>query len=381
MLKAAAASSRVYAPFVLFLAIIIMFFSFSLAIGFFLFLSTTVRLVLSFAPVVVTTPSQRQQVMHTTTTSTTTTTTALSVLERHHEDSAEYATPLELSTVDWQRLTRARRVRRQEMPLLILPEALLPRQGLVLESTDPAVCRLVDYCLTHDAALCLLGVNPLSGRPLGRGVTVNVTAAAREHALYANPVSGSVRLAVTAASARDDDGLVEVQGEPWLVDDDDGRGGSFYMADVETVPYGDGSSSSSVHEMTPQQREGALYLSDTLPSLMDEWRKWVIKSGACDHDGLQERLEALIGGENGDDDDHDGQHYSDYGMMPTGLTERAFLVAAMLNPSRPKAYRHPVCIDIRPAMLACTNDYERTILAVQALQSSMDHLSGKHKLF
>ena len=63
--------------------------------------------------------------------------------------------------------------------------------------------------------------------------------------------------------------------------------------------------------------------------------------------------------------------------MPDDLTERALWVASVLNP----VPALDVCVDIRPAMLACTNDYDRTVLAVQAVQSSIDHLSGKNKLF
>jgi len=40
-----------------------------------------------------------------------------------------------------------------------------------------------------------------------------------------------------------------------------------------------------------------------------------------------------------------------------------------------------VCLEIRPAMLSCKNDHERMILATTALQSSIDHVSGKNKMF
>jgi len=65
------------------------------------------------------------------------------------------------------------------------------------------------------------------------------------------------------------------------------------------------------------------------------------------------------------------------GPMPDTPTDRAIWVAALLNPLPSLK----VCLEIRPAMLACKNDYDRIHLAMAALQSSTDHMKGKNKLF
>jgi hypothetical protein len=65
------------------------------------------------------------------------------------------------------------------------------------------------------------------------------------------------------------------------------------------------------------------------------------------------------------------------GPMPESLQERANWIGALVNPIRPLG----VCVEIRPAMLACRNDHDRLVLASTALRSSIDHLSGKRKLF
>jgi hypothetical protein len=63
--------------------------------------------------------------------------------------------------------------------------------------------------------------------------------------------------------------------------------------------------------------------------------------------------------------------------MPEDVGERAIWLASLLNPLPPLG----VCLEIRPAMLACRNDFDRIQLATSAVQSSIDHLSGKRKLF
>jgi hypothetical protein len=70
-------------------------------------------------------------------------------------------------------------------------------------------------------------------------------------------------------------------------------------------------------------------------------------------------------------------YVDDLGPMPKNPTDRAFWVAALINPLPALG----VCLEIRPAMLSCSNDLDRMILASQALQSSIDHLSGKNRLF
>lgn len=65
--------------------------------------------------------------------------------------------------------------------------------------------------------------------------------------------------------------------------------------------------------------------------------------------------------------------------MPESIGERAIWVGILLNPVR--GYTKRVCLEIRPAMLACASDLEQISLGCIALQSSIDHLSGKRLLF
>lgn len=65
--------------------------------------------------------------------------------------------------------------------------------------------------------------------------------------------------------------------------------------------------------------------------------------------------------------------------MPDNIGERAIWVGILLNPVR--GYTKRVCLEIRPAMLACASDLEQITLSCIALQSSIGHLSGKKLLF
>lgn len=65
--------------------------------------------------------------------------------------------------------------------------------------------------------------------------------------------------------------------------------------------------------------------------------------------------------------------------MPDSIGERAIWVGILLNPVR--GYSKRVCLEIRPAMLACASDLEQITLSSIALHSSIDHLSGKKLLF
>ena len=134
------------------------------------------------------------------------------------DDSAEHASPLQLTSHDLQRLTRLKECRFQ-MPIMIL-DAMLPKQQLTFESQDPKFHSMMDYCLETGSELGMLGLNPHTGRPLCRGVTVDIC----NSPAVANRVNKSIRVAVTGQKR------MEIQGEPWLDDT-----GAFYIADVEVV--------------------------------------------------------------------------------------------------------------------------------------------------
>ena len=140
----------------------------------------------------------------------------------------------------------------------------------------------------------------------------------------------------------------EVVGEPWLDDT-----GSFYLANVDIVD-------SRQEEISTNHIEQAKELSETIPSLVQEWTKLVVSNNKSTLAGMNQRLQEI-------------------GPMPqTSLKDRAIWVAALVNPIQPLKQ---VCLEIRPAMLSCRNDHDRMILASTALRSSIDHMSGKNRLF
>lgn len=63
--------------------------------------------------------------------------------------------------------------------------------------------------------------------------------------------------------------------------------------------------------------------------------------------------------------------------MPEEMRARAIWIASLVNPLPTIG----VCLEVRPAMLACKNDYDRIMLATAAIQSSIDHMKGTKKLF
>jgi hypothetical protein len=280
------------------------------------------------------------------------------------EDSADRAEPLPLSVHDVKRL-RQLQSRRMVIPILIV-DSILPRQSLHFKSDDPKFRDMVEYCLRQakdsgmsnnenyedddgsddsdgaDASMLqpsglvgMIGLNPHTGRPVSRGVCV---------AVNPNTVSIDKRSILLRAMGRQ---RLEVQGQAWLHES-----GSFYMADVELV---DGRVEAA---LTDEQRHEVKRLSKALPAKLREWVGWVLKAGATDRAGME-------------------AYVNDLGPMPKNPTGRAFWVAALINPLPALG----VCLEIRPAMLSCSNDLDRMILASQALQSSIDHLSGKNRLF
>jgi hypothetical protein len=240
-------------------------------------------------------------------------------------------------------------------------DAMLPRQTLQFASDDPKFRDMVEYCLTqqreeaeegdrdeddeeeidgdgarHSGLVGMIGLNPHTGRPISRGVSVPVT---RETV----SIDEDERVITLRATGHR---RMEVQGKPWMHES-----GSFYLADVELVD-------DRMELLTDEQRGKVKSLSKTLPKKLREWVEWVIEAGATDQAGME-------------------AYVRDLGPMPKKPTDRAFWVAALINPLPALG----VCLEIRPAMLSCSNDLDRMVLACQALQSSIDHLSGKHRLY
>lgn len=126
---------------------------------------------------------------------------------------------------------------------------------------------------------------------------------------------------------------------------------SFYVADVEIVE--------NRMEFMAHNLEGkVMQLHNNIPSLVNEWARWLVQTEKQTPADLRRRLK-------------------DNGPMPKTPKERAIWVGALVNPIPNLG----VCMEIRPALLSCQNDHDRMVLASTALKSSIDHLSGKQKLY
>uniref|UniRef100_A0A7S2A921 Lon N-terminal domain-containing protein n=1 Tax=Trieres chinensis TaxID=1514140 RepID=A0A7S2A921_TRICV len=245
--------------------------------------------------------------------------------------------PLALTASDLARLSEMRS-RRTTMPIMIL-DAILPGQKLEFGSDDPKFLRLLEYALSgQDGSdeIGMIGLNPHTGRPLNFGSTLPVV----RSSVHAHAGSDVVTLEATGRRR------FEVQGEPWLDPTD-----SFYLADVEIVDDRE-------EALTKEDKRRAMELSDEIPKLVEEWVEWVVKAGKCDMEGMERTIR-------------------DLGPMPENICDRSIWTAALVNPLPPLG----VCLEVRPAMLACRNNLERVTLANMALHSSIDHISGKRRLF
>lgn len=253
-----------------------------------------------------------------------------------NEDSRDTASPLPLTKEDLSRIQKAKKRHLKNVPVMIL-DALVPGQHLTFRTKDPTIRTLLQHCYQTGSDLGILGVNPHTNMPLCRGVTVKLD----QKNIHIDPTSQSVEIKVIG------DQRIEVQGEAWLDETE-----SFYLADVELV-------TTDVDEkISEDQKKDARRLSHVLPNAVEKWTQSVLDSKVTDKKGLEEIFSRL-------------------GPMPAGLTERSMWIAALINPLPTLR----VCIEIRPAMLAARNDYDRMVLAVQAIHSSIDHLTGEKRLF
>lgn len=216
---------------------------------------------------------------------------------------------------------------------------------------------MIHYVLSEGTDIGLVGLNPHTGNPLNVGVTLPV----KPEDVVVNKKTKVVSLTLQAKNR------FEVQGEPWLLDDDptitkhndeDNEDAAFYLADVETVD------SRKEDPMTDEAAATTQNLADQLPTLIGTWVHHLVANNRADALKMESRMMEL-------------------GPLPSDWTEQALWVAALLNPStsHTASDEERVCLEIRPAMLSCKNDHDRMLLATAALQSSIDHVSGKNKLF
>ena len=247
------------------------------------------------------------------------------------EDNADQASFLPLSSADLDRLSELQS-RQLTMPIMFL-DAMVPKQSLTFQSADPKFRRLMEACLEYDE-IGMLGLSPTTRRPLCHGVTIPTSPE------YIQLGNGTSQLTATA------DRRIEVLGEPWLDETQ-----SYYMATVELLDERE-------EVLSEEQFQRAQKLSQTLPDLVKEWKTAVLDSAVTDPAGLEARSVGEIPSE-------------------LDLTARAFWIAALINPLPALG----VSLEIRPAMLSCENDYQRILLACQAIQASIHHVTGKRRLF
>jgi len=252
------------------------------------------------------------------------------------DDSAENVALLPLSEKDKERMD-AMRNRKLQIPLLIL-DSMLPGQCLRFASSDSKFKELIRYALQDDTPneIGVIGLNPYTGRPLNMGVTITIT-----KDCVSNHLVGQI--ATTMKGER----RFEIDGAPFL----EPELKSFYLANVDIIEGRE-------EFLTDQQEDKADKLSSDISALVGKWLELVVSTGKSDEGGMERIL-------------------NDIGKMPTDIGKRAIWVASLINPIPALG----VCLEIRPAMLACKNKYEQINLAVISIQSSIDHLSGEKKLF
>lgn len=211
--------------------------------------------------------------------------------------------------------------------------------------------------MSGEGEIGIVGFNPQTGKPLSVGVTLPVHP---EDVV----VDKSTKVVTLNVQAKD---RFEVQGQPWMFDDDatitregdeDNADAAFYLADVKTV---DGRREAP---LTDEAAVTTQNLADQIPNLIGTWVHHLVTKNKADALKMESRM-------------------MDLGPLPSSWTEQALWIAALLNPTSSDMAESEdrVCLEIRPAMLSCKNDHERMILATTALQSSIDHVSGKNKMF
>jgi hypothetical protein len=224
----------------------------------------------------------------------------------------------------------------------------------LLHSSDPKFHNLIKHVLQSGEEIGMIGLNPHTGQPINVGVTLPVTV---DNVLL-DTRTNTVTVQVQARRR------FEVQGEPWLHHQEGGltpagsssNHAAFYMADVEIIddrpeePLAD-----DVAVVTQS-------LANKIPDLVGVWVHHLVATNRAEALRMEARMMEL-------------------GPLPSKWKDQALWVAALLNPAQGAKTDEKVCLDIRPAMLSCHTNYQRMLLATAALQSSIDHVSGKKKLF
>eukprot|EP00563_Minutocellus_polymorphus_P018167 CAMPEP_0197726652 /NCGR_PEP_ID=MMETSP1434-20131217/16617_1 /TAXON_ID=265543 /ORGANISM="Minutocellus polymorphus, Strain CCMP3303" /LENGTH=314 /DNA_ID=CAMNT_0043312653 /DNA_START=101 /DNA_END=1045 /DNA_ORIENTATION=- len=273
------------------------------------------------------------------------------VASRDIDDSADAAEFLDLSSSDLARIKSARSSR-TVLPIIIL-EPLLPGQRLQFGSSDEKFHALIAHALNTNGSneIGVLGINPYTRRPLNIGVTVTASASS-----IRRDDTDKAMLILDVVGHRQ----FECAAEPWMDDTS-----SFYLADIE-YSEGRGNQYETTSAASADEKESIAdaakvhALSASVPNLVEEWTHWMSQTGIFSRKRMKEIIEEL-------------------GPMPGNAGDRAIWVGSLLNPVR--GYSKQVCLEIRPALLSSASDLERITLSCIALQSSIDHMSGKKLLF
>lgn len=237
------------------------------------------------------------------------------------------------------------------MPIIICSTAILPGQSMEIRSSDPKLQMLVDYILNSDKGLScneigIMGVNPHDrSSPLTVGVTASVTKSnvKKIPSILSGVHSSDTLVQITGKRS------FEIEEEPFLHES-----GSFYMAHVEIIDDRE-------ELMSQEQVQNAEQLSKKLPSLIKKWKDLVNSQSQSVRKQVQNVMKSI-------------------GPLPSevekdSIRRRALWVGSLVNPSSTLVQGKQLCPEIRPALLACKNNYQRIYLAVLSLQSSIDHLS------
>jgi hypothetical protein len=228
--------------------------------------------------------------------------------------------------------------RKVTMPLLITGTAILPDQTMEITSADPKFRNLLDHILDSpdQDEIAIVGLNPHNNNPLNIGVTAKVTS--RNISWQTGKLGGGVSIKITGNRR------FEIEDEPFLDDS-----GSFYLATLDIVDHRE-------ELMSQDELSKADELSQKLPSLLSERNKLV------DLRGMKKEVRDVM---------------KKIGPMPSCVGKRALWVGSLVNPNPLPELK--LCSEIRPAMLACKNNYQRIYLAVLSLQSSIDFLASGEK--
>jgi len=256
-----------------------------------------------------------------------------------HDSSDEFMygdsySPFKLSADDSKRLSQMRE-RQKECPLLMVESSLLPGQSMEMFSPD---CKFLKFVtkLSNEQEMGIVGFHPYKKeQPLSVGVMVDIIDVSMQGETCLLRVEGKERF--------------DIQGQPWW-----DKKSSCFMANLE-ICYDE----ITLNHLSDDNQQQAKEWYDEIPSLTDEWCQLMLSTGRATEFDLEQRC---------------------LNQETESFPDRAYAVASLLNPSIP--WDSPICLDVRPALLACRSDYDRLHLVYKAIRASLQHVkaAGNSKL-